>query len=167
MPHWIHGSLYAFLQRILSVLALWETRPQGEPANPGNLLRPNLVPRTASAGSRVLESGDFDLPSQSWQSRHSQGPGGAGGAALQHKPASGAMPKISPGLGRSPATRILWLAVTTPGAPRVVTATISMVPRGGLEPPSPCGGRFLKPLRLPFRHPGGCAGRLLRRLVPQ
>ncbi len=55
------------------------------------------------AGSRVLESGGFDLPSQSRQSRHSQGPGGAGAQPLQQKPASGARPIISPGLGRSPA----------------------------------------------------------------
>ncbi len=29
-----------------------------------------------------------------------------------------------------------------------------MVPRKGLEPSQPCGHRYLKPARLPFRHQG-------------
>ncbi len=62
-------------------------------------------------GTRVLESGDFDLPSHSWQSRHSQGPGGAGAQPLQQEPASGAMPIISPGLGRSPARPLTVLDI--------------------------------------------------------
>ena len=55
------------------------------------------------AGSRVLERGGFDLPSQRWHSRLYQGPGGAGAQPLQQESASGARPIISPGLGRSPA----------------------------------------------------------------
>jgi hypothetical protein len=60
--------------------------------------------KNTTYSARVLKSGDFDLPSQSRQSRHSQGPGGAGAQPLQQKPASGARPKISPGLGQSPAS---------------------------------------------------------------
>src|SRR5439155_15276606 len=32
------------------------------------------------------------------------------------------------------------------------------VPRAGVEPARPCGHRFLRPTRLPFRHLGACLG---------
>jgi len=50
--------------------------------------------------SRVLEDVDFDSPSQS---RGRKDSGVAGAQPLQQQPASGATPRISPGLGRSPA----------------------------------------------------------------
>ena len=36
----------------------------------------------------------------------------------------------------------------------LVTLTLEMVPRAGVEPARPFGQRILSPQRLPFRHPG-------------
>ena len=46
-----------------------------------------------------------------------------------------------------------WVSQGKP--PSVIHSGFTMVPRTGLEPVIPCGRRFLKPLRMPFRHLGG------------
>ena len=40
--------------------------------------------------------------------------------------------------------------------PDKAAALIFLVPGVGLEPTRPCGHGFLKPARMPFRHPGFC-----------
>src|SRR6267378_6370924 len=39
-------------------------------------------------------------------------------------------------------------------APARQDGTVPLVPRAGVEPARPCGHRFLRPTRLPFRHLG-------------
>src|ERR1035437_3059442 len=41
---------------------------------------------------------------------------------------------------------------STPTAPKACWLIANLVPRGGLEPPRPCGLRILSPLRLMLNH---------------
>ena len=117
-------------------LGLFQSRPE---------LFIRVVPKTDEREPELLRLRGRAAQAQAWE-RNRRRPEGkaADKGATRKRGELGSFHRVEP---------------TKPSFPPKQAATIHLVPGAGLEPARPFGQGILSPMRLPFRHPGGCAAR--------